>query len=62
MIDKIELRLPPWTDFSWSVTAQLREYGATRPGLHYSGVLDPDHADSMPCCITAREGESKLTS
>jgi len=49
VIDKIELRLPPLVDFSGTVNAQLRQFGAARPSQHYSGVLDlrPHGFDAM---------------
>lgn len=40
MIDKIELRLPPWVDFTKVVSDQIRSPGVLRRGLHYSRVLD----------------------
>lgn len=49
MIDKIELRLPPWVDFTPGVSKQLRQHGIGRPGLHYGTILDlrPIGLDAM---------------
>jgi hypothetical protein len=49
MIDKIELRLKPWANFSRTVTTELRRPGTLRQTQHYSGVLDlrPHGFDAM---------------
>ena len=78
MIDKIELRLPPQTDFSPRVTAQLRKFGAARPSQHYSGVLDlrphgfdailhyrkrrDDHTHKLELFETGKKTHSELAS